>query len=59
MKTGVVDVGGGMRDVYAAGIFDYCLDENIQFDLYRSNKSTPQRVPAPKTAGQSRSPGCE
>lgn len=33
MKTGIVDVGGGLRGVYAAGIFDYCLDENIQFDL--------------------------
>lgn len=33
MKTGVIDVGGGLRGVYAAGIFDYCLDENIQFDL--------------------------
>lgn len=33
MKTGIVDVGGGLRGVYAAGVFDYCLDENIQFDL--------------------------
>lgn len=33
MKTGIVDVGGGLRGVYAAGIFDYCLDENIRFDL--------------------------
>ena len=32
MKYGVVDVGGGMRGVYAAGIFDYCLDHNINFD---------------------------
>lgn len=33
MKLGVVDVGGGLRGVYAAGIFDFCLDEHIQFDL--------------------------
>lgn len=33
MKTGIVDVGGGLRGVYAAGIFDRCLDEGIRFDL--------------------------
>ena len=33
MKIGVVDVGGGMRGIYAAGIFDYCLDHKIDFDL--------------------------
>ena len=33
MKFGVVDVGGGLRGVYAAGIFDYCLDNHIKFDL--------------------------
>lgn len=33
MKTGVVDVGGGLRGVYASGIFDFCLDTGIQFDL--------------------------
>ena len=33
MKTGIVDVGGGLRGVYAAGIFDYCLDLGIRFDL--------------------------
>lgn len=33
MKTGIVDVGGGLRGVYAAGIFDYCLDMGIQFDF--------------------------
>lgn len=32
MKIGVVDVGGGMRGIYAAGIFDYCLDHHIKFD---------------------------
>lgn len=33
MKTGIVDVGGGLRGVYAAGIFDWCLDMGIRFDL--------------------------
>lgn len=33
MKTGVIDVGGGLRGVYAAGVFDYCLDAEIRFDL--------------------------
>lgn len=33
MKIGVVDVGGGLRGIYAAGVLDYCLDHNIFFDL--------------------------
>lgn len=33
MKLGVIDVGGGLRGVYAAGVFDYCLNEGFQFDL--------------------------
>lgn len=33
MKTGIVDVGGGLRGVYAAGILDYCLDAGIPFDF--------------------------
>lgn len=33
MKTGIVDVGGGLRGIYAAGVFDWCLDQKIQFDL--------------------------
>lgn len=32
-KTGVVDVGGGFRGIYAAGVLDYCLDHKISFDL--------------------------
>lgn len=32
-KIGIVDVGGGFRGIYAAGVFDYCLDNNIHFDL--------------------------
>lgn len=33
MKTGVIDVGGGLRGIYAAGVFDYCMDHGIRFDL--------------------------
>ena len=29
MKTGIVDVGGGMRGAYTAGIYDFLLDEGI------------------------------
>lgn len=32
-KVGVVDVGGGYRGIYAAGVLDRCLDDNITFDL--------------------------
>ncbi len=33
MKTGIVDVGGGLRGIYAVGIMDYCMDKKIRFDL--------------------------
>lgn len=33
MKTGIVDVGGGQRGIYASGVFDFCLEQNITFDL--------------------------
>lgn len=33
MKIGIIDVGGGYRGVYAAGVLDYCLDHQIAFDL--------------------------
>lgn len=32
-KIGIVDVGGGFRGVYAAGVMDYCMDQKIRFDL--------------------------
>ena len=32
-KTGVIDVGGGFRGIYAAGVLDYCMDRGIRFDL--------------------------
>lgn len=30
--TGIIDVGGGMRDIYGAGVFDRLLDDGIVFD---------------------------
>lgn len=33
MKTAVIDVGGGLRGIYACGVLDYCLDAGIDFDL--------------------------
>lgn len=29
---GVIDVGGGLRGIYGSGVFDRCLDDNINFD---------------------------
>lgn len=33
MKIGLVDVGGGYRGIYAAGVLDYCMDNKIKVDL--------------------------
>lgn len=32
MKAAVVDVGGGLRGIYATGVLDRCLEEGIHFD---------------------------
>ena len=32
-KIGIVDMGGGSRGIYGAGVFDYCMDSGINFDL--------------------------
>ena len=32
-KIGIVDVGGGYRGIYAAGVLDYCMYKGIWFDL--------------------------
>lgn len=29
---GIIDVGGGLRGVYGAGVFDRCLDDDVSFD---------------------------
>ena len=31
---GIIDVGGGMRGSYGAGVFDWCLENNIAFDYH-------------------------
>lgn len=31
--TGLIDVGGGMRDIYGAGVMDCFLDKGITFDV--------------------------
>lgn len=31
-KIGIIDVGGGLRDVYAAGVLDTCIELGILFD---------------------------
>ena len=33
VKSGVVDVGGGLRGIYAAGVFDRCMDDGVEFDV--------------------------
>ncbi|MGN0773873.1 MAG: patatin family protein [Candidatus Ventricola sp.] len=32
MKTGIIDVGGGFRDIYGAGVLDVCMARGIHFD---------------------------
>lgn len=32
-KFGVIDTGGGLRGIYGAGVLDYCMDNDLQFDL--------------------------
>lgn len=32
MKLGIIDVGGGYRDIYGAGVLDVCMKEKIVFD---------------------------
>ncbi len=33
MRCGVVDVGGGLRGIYAAGVLDRCMDDGVRFDV--------------------------
>ena len=32
MKFGIIDVGGGLRGIYGAGVLDHCMEEGVQFD---------------------------
>ncbi len=34
LMIGILDVGGGMRCVFSAGVYDYFLDNGISFDYY-------------------------
>ncbi|MBQ8973899.1 MAG: patatin family protein [Clostridia bacterium] len=34
MLIGVIDVGGGTRGVYGAGVFDWCMDHGVSFDYF-------------------------
>lgn len=29
----IIDVGGGLRGIYGAGVFDRCLDDSLHFDM--------------------------
>ncbi|MCI1804853.1 patatin-like phospholipase family protein [Bifidobacterium psychraerophilum] len=31
-KTAIIDVGGGYRAIFGAGVFDYCADHDLSFD---------------------------
>ncbi len=31
--TGIIDVGGGLRGIYGAGVLDRCMDDALGFDL--------------------------
>lgn len=33
MRTGVIDVGGGYRGIFASGVFDYFMEQGITFDV--------------------------
>ena len=48
---GIVDVGGGTRGIYGAGVFDRCLDDGIIFD-YVIGVSAGSANAAAYTAGQ-------
>lgn len=34
MKTGFIDVGGGTRGIYGAGVLDYCMEHGITCDYF-------------------------
>ena len=42
MKIGVVDVGGGLRGIYAAGVLDYCMDQKpVRYESRTSGTCDP------------------
>lgn len=52
-RTGVIDVGGGFRGIYASGVFDYCLEHHIYFDVGIGVSAGSANM-ASYTAGQNR-----
>lgn len=32
VMIGSIDVGGGMRGIYGAGVYDWCMDNDVRFD---------------------------
>lgn len=32
MKLGIIDVGGGLRGIYGAGVLDRCIEQGVRFD---------------------------
>ena len=32
MKVGLIDVGGGLRDIFGSGVIDYLIDKDIFID---------------------------
>ena len=51
-KIGVIDVGGGLRGIYAAGVFDWCLENGVKFD-YGISISAGSAILASYMSGQS------
>lgn len=51
MMVGIVDVGGGLRGIYGAGVLDRCLDDSVNFD-YCIGVSAGSANIASYTAGQ-------
>ena len=48
---GIIDVGGGMRGIYGAGVYDWCLDHSVRFD-YVSGVSAGAANASSYVAGQ-------
>ena len=44
MKIGIVDVGGGLRGIYAAGVLDYCMDQGGWCCIYPEEGRLKKRV---------------
>ena len=47
MKTGIIDVGGGFRDIYGAGVLDACTKRKERCRTHRSLPAIIIRPPLP------------